>query len=90
MYWVGCEQPGKSHPISKSSLSRLLSLAEAFRKFGENHFPHGQKEPTLNPEETWYPPKQFPIEILKLGTPPPLSKEDLDALANYQAPKKIY
>ena len=48
MYWVGCDQPEKSHPISKSHLSRLLSIAEAFRNFGENHFPHGQKEPTLN------------------------------------------
>jgi hypothetical protein len=76
-------------PHFMPGLSNFLSIAEAFREFGENHFPRGRKEPTLNPAETWYPAKDFPLLCEVKLDPPPLSQEELNALQDYRAPQKL-
>ena len=68
---------------SDDGLFKFLALSEVFREFGESFLPHGQKEPLLNPDETW---KQRPdhIEYKVNFTLPKMTSEELKALSKYK------
>jgi len=71
----------------KNNLLRFLQLAEFFRNFGENHFPYKTtRTTTLNPEESWVLPDDFPaLETVELEVPE-LQRWELDAMSEYKSP----
>jgi len=70
-----------------NNLLRFLQYAEYFKNFGEHHLPNKTtRTTTLNPEESWVLPDDFPaLETVELEVPE-LQRWELDAMSEYKSP----
>jgi hypothetical protein len=75
-------------PFKPERLSNFLAVAEIFRRRGLTIFPHGQKEPILNPATTWQLPADLSLPDASVTWS---SVQEVKAdLKNYAAPRRSY
>lgn len=79
---------GRHFPNFTEEVIALLSLSEAYRKFGEQYIPHARSTPLLPPEAVWRVPGGFPTFHVQWAPPRPLTEIEQDALATYKPSKK--
>jgi hypothetical protein len=58
------------NPEIPQGLHNFLSLAECFRRLGTTIFPHGRKEPVLDPIAAWRAPSALQLSFYQVTTPP--------------------
>lgn len=75
----------RSGELSRQTMRRLLALAEAYRRRGQEHQSRGSSAPTLNETEMWTVPANIDLRDIAVSfRPVRISKADLAELNNYK------